>query len=64
MDRLWPLLLPIGGVGWWLLGFPPGWGWLVLPMVPQMPVSLGMVIVLGLVVLGLWQLARTAVDNL
>ena len=64
MDRAWPLLLVAPGIGWWLLGFPPGWGWLVLPLFPAMPVSMGMVFVLGLVVLGLWQLARVARDNL
>jgi hypothetical protein len=26
MARVWPILLPIPAVGWWLLGFPPGWG--------------------------------------
>ena len=37
---------------WWLLGFPPGWGWLVLPMIPSMPISLGMLVVLAAVVIG------------
>ena len=46
------LLLPVAGLGWWLLGFPPGWGWLVVPMLPTMPVNLGEVIALGTVVLG------------
>jgi hypothetical protein len=44
------MLLPIPGMAWWLLGFPPGWGWLVLPMLPGMPVSLGMLLVLAAVV--------------
>ena len=35
----WLMVLPVGGLGWWMLGFPPGWGWLVLPMIPPMPVS-------------------------
>ena len=35
----WLMVLPVGGLGWWMLGFPPGWGWLVLPMIPSMPVS-------------------------
>jgi hypothetical protein len=51
MIRFLPLL-PIGGIGWWVAGFPPGWGWLVLPMYPPMPVNLGEVIVLATVVLG------------
>jgi hypothetical protein len=25
---LWLMVLPVGGLGWWMLGFPPGWGWL------------------------------------
>jgi len=45
-------LLPIGGIAWWLMGFPPGWGWLILPMFPPMPVSFGMLLVLGTVVVG------------
>jgi hypothetical protein len=52
MLRLLPVVLPIPAVGWWLLGFPPGWGWLVLPMFPSMPVSLGMLLVLAIVVIG------------
>ncbi len=46
------LLLPVAGVGWWLLGFPPGWGWLVVPMVPTTPVNLGEAIALGTIVVG------------
>lgn len=48
----WLMLLPVAGGIWWLLGFPPGYGWLVAPMIPEMPVNLGEVIVLGTVVLG------------
>ena len=48
----WLMLLPVGGLGWWLLGFPPGWGWIVVPMIPAMPVSLGMLLVLATVVIG------------
>ena len=46
------LLLPVAGIGWWLLGFPPGWGWLVVPMIPTMPVSVGLLITFGTVVVG------------
>ncbi len=46
------LLLPFAGIGWWLLGFPPGWGWLVVPMIPTMPVSVGLLITFGTVVVG------------
>jgi hypothetical protein len=48
----WLMLLPVAGVGWWLLGFPPGWGWIVAPMIPSMPVNLGMLVVLATVVVG------------
>ena len=41
------MLLPPGGVLWWLLGFPPRRGWL-----PSMPVSLGELVVLAAVVVG------------
>ena len=50
--RLWLLALPVAGIGWWALGFPPGWGWLVLPIVPSMPVSVGMLVALATVVIG------------
>jgi hypothetical protein len=46
------LLLPLAGIGWWLLGFPPGWGWLIVPVIPAMPVSVGLLISLGAVVVG------------
>ena len=48
----WLMVLPVGGLGWWMLGFPPGWGWLVLPMIPSMPVTFGMLLVLATVVIG------------
>ena len=46
------LFVPVVGVGWWLLGFPPGWGWLVAPMWPSTPVSVGQLVVLATVVIG------------
>jgi hypothetical protein len=52
MTTPWLLVLPVLGVGWWMLGFPPGWGWLVLPVVPTMPVSAGMLISVAAVVIG------------
>ena len=52
MDGRALLVLPVAGIGWWALGFPPGWGWLVLPMLPGMPVTGGMLIVLATVVIG------------
>jgi hypothetical protein len=52
MARL--ILLPVMGIGWWALGFPPGWGWIVLPVAPGMPVSAGQLIVLATVVIGLY----------
>lgn len=30
----------------------PGWGWLVLPTIPGMPVTVGMLVVLAAVVIG------------
>jgi len=48
----WLVVLPIAGIGWWLMGFPPGWGWLVLPILPAMPVSVGSLVVLATVVVG------------
>jgi hypothetical protein len=48
------MVLPVAGIIWWLLGFPPGWGWAVLPMLPGMPVSGGMLLVLATVVIGLY----------
>ena len=32
--------------------FPPGWGWVTYPMIPSMPVNMGMLIVLATVVIG------------
>jgi hypothetical protein len=46
------LLLPVAGVGWWMLGFPPGWGWFYLPVIPTMPVNVGSLIALATVVVG------------
>ncbi len=57
MSSAWLMLLPVAGIGWWVLGFPPGWGWIVLPMIPSMPVSLGMLVTLAAVVVGLYSTA-------
>ena len=64
MANPWFLLVPLGGVGWWLLGFPPGWGWLVIPVLPSMPVSLGMLVTLATVVFGLYVGLAWARSNL
>ena len=64
MASLWPILLPIPAVGWWLLGFPPGWGWLVAPMFPPMPISVGILVVFALVLVGMASAIRLAVENL
>ena len=64
MARFWPILLPLPALGWWLLGFPPGWTWLVAPMFPSMPISLGVLVVFALVLLGLAWAGRLALDNL
>ena len=52
MPRL--LVLPVLGVGWWALGFPPGWGWIVTPVIPTTPVTPGELVVFGTCVLGLF----------
>jgi hypothetical protein len=54
MATPWLLLLPVAGAGWWMLGFPPGWGWIVVPPIPSVPVNVGEVVSLGLVVLGMF----------
>ena len=64
MASLWPILLPIPAVGWWLLGFPPGWGWLVAPMAPPMPISVGMLVAFALVLVGVAWSIRLALDHL
>ena len=64
MARLWPILLPIPAVGCWLLGFPPGWGWLVAPMFPPMPISVGVLVVFGLVLAGMGWTIRLALEHL
>jgi hypothetical protein len=64
MARLWPAFLPFPGLAWWFLGFPPGWGWLVAPMFPPMPISVGVLVVFALVLVGLGAAVRLALDNL
>jgi hypothetical protein len=54
MGSPWYLLVPVAGVSWWLLGFPPGWGWLVVPVIPSMPITVGMLLSLATVVFGLY----------
>ena len=46
------LVVPVAGIGWWLLGFPPGWGWLVVPLIPTMSISVGILVTLATVVIG------------
>jgi hypothetical protein len=60
----WLMLLPIPAAAWWLLGFPPGWGWIVQPMVPQTPVNLGELVVLGTVVLAIFGFLAWYRENL
>lgn len=64
MASPWLAVLPIAGIGWWMLGFPPGYGWLVLPVIPTMPVNLGELISVGLVVLGMWGLLAWLRNNI
>jgi hypothetical protein len=54
MDTRWLMLLPVVGIGWWVLGYPPGWGWLIFPIIPDMGVSLGVLITFGTVLVGLY----------
>ena len=37
-----------------MLGFPPGWGWLVVPPIPTVPVTYGEMISMGLMAVGLF----------
>jgi hypothetical protein len=53
-SRWFALLLPIAGIGWWTLGYPPGWDWFYFPIIPTMAVSWGPLITLGTVVVGLY----------
>ncbi len=52
MANPWLLILPVAGIGWWILGFPPSWGWIINPFVSNMPVNLGEVVALATVVIG------------
>jgi hypothetical protein len=52
MANPWFLVLPVAGIGWWLLGFPPGWGWLLVPLIPTMPVNAAELVSLVCVVIG------------
>jgi hypothetical protein len=54
MKPAWFMVLPVAGIGWWALGYPPGWGWLILPMIPSMGMSLGGLITLATIVIGLY----------
>jgi len=42
------------GIAWWLLGFPPGWDWVFWPVIPTMGVSVGLLITLATVLIGLY----------
>jgi hypothetical protein len=64
MARVWPILLPLPAIGWWLLGFPPGWGWLVAPMFPPMPISVGVLLVFALVLAGMAWTICLALEHL
>ena len=52
MGNPWLMLIPLPAAAWWFFGFPPSWGWLVLPIVPGQPVSLAMLVALATVVVG------------
>ncbi len=48
------MLLPVACIGWWVLGFPPGWGWLIFSIIPGIALSPGVLIALATVVVGLY----------
>jgi hypothetical protein len=50
----WLSLLPLVFGAWWALGYPPGWGWLFFPIIPTMGVSVGELLTLTTVVVGLY----------
>jgi hypothetical protein len=54
MASAWWFPIPIAGIGWWLLGYPPGWDWVLWPVIPSMGVSVGLLITLATVVVGLY----------
>jgi hypothetical protein len=64
MLRFVPLLIPFFGIGWWWLGFPPGWGWIIVPIFPPMPISFGDLVVFALVLIGIGWGLRFAIENL
>ena len=53
-NTTWLMILPLASIGWWVFGFPPGWDWLIVPVIPSMGVSPGVLITLGTVVVGLY----------
>jgi hypothetical protein len=64
MGNPWFLTLPVAGIGWWLLGFPPGWPWLLFPVIPGMPVTVGLLVTLATVVVGTYAGLVWLRDNL
>ena len=64
MDVRSLVFLPLGSVGWWLLGFPPGWDWVLFPVIPSLAVSVGVLITLGTIVVGLYAGLVWLRDNL
>jgi hypothetical protein len=48
------MVLPFAGLGWWALGYPPGWGWLIFPVIPTMGITVGLLITLAAVVVGMY----------
>jgi hypothetical protein len=64
MARWWPLLIPVPALTWWLLGFPPGWGWILTPVFPTMPItSIGMLVVMLALLVGLGLAVKVALEN-
>jgi len=51
----WRILVADTATNWHQLvatRFPPGWGWLVIPIIPTMPITIGVLVTLAAVVIG------------
>jgi hypothetical protein len=48
------MFVPVAGIGWWALGYPPGWDWLIFPLIPSMGVSVGVLVTFGTVLVGIY----------
>jgi hypothetical protein len=58
------MILPAAATLWWAFGYPPGWNWLIYPFIPSIGVSVGLVITVAAVVVGLYGGLVWVRDNL